>query len=174
MSEPFEVWGQPEGMADVIASVVGRLGLGGAPVAMTTTAELVDVSASNREGVLYVLEAARNALPGRRLRVLTIAGEQGSDEAREEGSGEDNDEGAEEPEPPEEAPRVAGLDINRDSETAGDKQREQAARRAASRSSTRICVPALSGTTCQSIAAATVSALRLKAYPAARRLLSEL
>ena len=71
---------------------------------MTTTAELVDVFASKREGVLYVLEAARNALPGRRLRVLTIAGEQGSDEAREEGSGEANDEAVEEPEPPEEAP----------------------------------------------------------------------
>jgi uncharacterized hydantoinase/oxoprolinase family protein len=75
VSEPFEVWREPEGMADVIASVVGRLGLGGAPVAMTTTAELVDVFASKREGVLYVLEAARNALPGRRLHVLTIAGE---------------------------------------------------------------------------------------------------
>src|SRR4051812_495552 len=40
VSEPFEVWREPEGMADVIASVVGRLGLGGAPVTMTTTAEL--------------------------------------------------------------------------------------------------------------------------------------
>ena len=40
VSEPFEVWREPEGMADVIASVVGRLGLGGAPVAMTTTAAL--------------------------------------------------------------------------------------------------------------------------------------
>jgi uncharacterized hydantoinase/oxoprolinase family protein len=59
----------------VIASVVGRLVLGGAAVEMTTTAELVDVFASKREGVLYVVEAARNALPGRRLRVLAIAGE---------------------------------------------------------------------------------------------------
>jgi uncharacterized hydantoinase/oxoprolinase family protein len=54
VSEPFEVWREPEGMADVIASVVGRLGLGGTPVAMTTTAELVDVFASKREDVLYV------------------------------------------------------------------------------------------------------------------------
>src|SRR4051794_27558117 len=36
VSEPFEVWREPEGMADVIASVVGRLGLGGAPVAVVT------------------------------------------------------------------------------------------------------------------------------------------
>ena len=46
-----------------------------APVALTTTAELVDVFASKREGVLHVLEAARQALPGRRLRVITTAGE---------------------------------------------------------------------------------------------------
>ena len=62
-------------MAGVIADVVGRLGLDGVPVALTTTAELVDVFASKREGVLYVLEAARRALPGRRLRVITTAGE---------------------------------------------------------------------------------------------------
>jgi (4-(4-[2-(gamma-L-glutamylamino)ethyl]phenoxymethyl)furan-2-yl)methanamine synthase len=75
VSEPFEVWRQPEALADAIASVVGRLGLDRAPVALTTTAELVDVFASKREGVLYVLEAARQALAGRRLRVMTTAGE---------------------------------------------------------------------------------------------------
>ena len=75
VSEPFEVWRQPEALADAIASVVGRLGPGSGPVALTTTAELVDVFASKREGVLYVLEAARRALPGRRLRVMTTAGE---------------------------------------------------------------------------------------------------
>ena len=74
-SAPFEVWRQPESMADVIASVVGRLGLEDAPVALTTTAELVDVFAGKREGVLYVLEAAAKALPGRRLRVMTTDGE---------------------------------------------------------------------------------------------------
>jgi probable H4MPT-linked C1 transfer pathway protein len=62
-------------MADVIASVVGQLGLDGAPIALTTTAELVDVFASKREGVLYVLDAALQALPGRRLRVMTTDGE---------------------------------------------------------------------------------------------------
>ncbi len=58
-----------------IADVVGRLELHGAPVALTTTAELVDVFASKREGVLYVLDAARQALPDRRLRVMTTGGE---------------------------------------------------------------------------------------------------
>jgi len=75
VSEPFQVWRQPEALADAIASVVGRLGLDHAPVAMTTTAELVDVFASKREGVLHVLEATRQALPGRRLRVMTTTGE---------------------------------------------------------------------------------------------------
>jgi (4-(4-[2-(gamma-L-glutamylamino)ethyl]phenoxymethyl)furan-2-yl)methanamine synthase len=75
VSEPFEVWREPDALSGVIADVVARLGLDGAPVAMTTTAELVDVFASKREGVLCVLEAARRALPGHRLRVMTTAGE---------------------------------------------------------------------------------------------------
>lgn len=75
VSEPFEVWREPEAMSGVIASVVARLGVEGAPVALTTTAELVDVFASKREGVLYVLEAAERALPGRRLHVMTTSGE---------------------------------------------------------------------------------------------------
>jgi probable H4MPT-linked C1 transfer pathway protein len=75
VSEPFEVWREPGAMSEVIASVVARLGPGDTPVALTTTAELVDVFASKREGVLHVLEAAGDALPGRRLRVMTTAGE---------------------------------------------------------------------------------------------------
>jgi (4-(4-[2-(gamma-L-glutamylamino)ethyl]phenoxymethyl)furan-2-yl)methanamine synthase len=75
VSDPFEVWRAPEALADAIGSVVGRLELDRAPVALTTTAELVDVFASKREGVLYVLEACEQALPGRELRVLTTAGE---------------------------------------------------------------------------------------------------
>src|SRR3984885_13216607 len=75
VSEPFGVWRQPGEMADVIASVVGRLGVDGAPVALTTTAELVDVFASKREGVLCVLDACARALDGHELRVLTSDGE---------------------------------------------------------------------------------------------------
>jgi (4-(4-[2-(gamma-L-glutamylamino)ethyl]phenoxymethyl)furan-2-yl)methanamine synthase len=75
VSEPFELWREPEGLAGAIASVVGGLELDDAPVALTTTAELVDVFASKREGVLSVLEATVRALPGRRLRVMTTDGE---------------------------------------------------------------------------------------------------
>jgi probable H4MPT-linked C1 transfer pathway protein len=74
VSEPFEVWREPEALPEAIGSVVGRLEVARAPVALTTTAELVDVFASKREGVRYVLEAARRALPGRRLRVMTTSG----------------------------------------------------------------------------------------------------
>ncbi|MBV9165983.1 MAG: hypothetical protein JO321_17565 [Solirubrobacterales bacterium] len=75
VSEPFEVWRRPEAMAEVIADVVGRLGGRHAAVAMTTTAELVDAFATKREGVLYVLEAARHALSERRLRIMTTEGD---------------------------------------------------------------------------------------------------
>jgi (4-(4-[2-(gamma-L-glutamylamino)ethyl]phenoxymethyl)furan-2-yl)methanamine synthase len=74
VSEPYEVWQDLDAMSDVIVDVVGRLGLEDAPVALTTTAELVDVFASKREGVLYVLDAACQALPERRLRVMTTGG----------------------------------------------------------------------------------------------------
>jgi (4-(4-[2-(gamma-L-glutamylamino)ethyl]phenoxymethyl)furan-2-yl)methanamine synthase len=75
VSAPFEVWREPEAMAGVIADVVARLTLNGAPVARPTTAELVDVFPSKRAGVLHVLEAAAAALSGRRLRVMTVDGE---------------------------------------------------------------------------------------------------
>jgi (4-(4-[2-(gamma-L-glutamylamino)ethyl]phenoxymethyl)furan-2-yl)methanamine synthase len=83
VSEPFEVWRRPNGLSGAIASVVSRLGLDDAPVALTTTAELVDAFGTKRDGVLHVLEATREALPGRGLRVLTTAGELiGLEEAR--------------------------------------------------------------------------------------------
>jgi (4-(4-[2-(gamma-L-glutamylamino)ethyl]phenoxymethyl)furan-2-yl)methanamine synthase len=74
VSEPFEVWREPDALAEAIADVVGRLRVEGAPVALTTTAELVDVFASKREGVLHVLDAAAEAMPDRVLRVMTTNG----------------------------------------------------------------------------------------------------
>ena len=74
VSEPFEVWRAPDQLADTIASVVDRLALDRAPVALATTAELVDVFESKRAGVLHVLDAVAAALPGRQLRVITTSG----------------------------------------------------------------------------------------------------
>ncbi len=73
-STPYEIWRDPGALAPAIAGVVERLDVPGAPVALTTTAELSDVFASKREGVAAVLEAAEDALPGRELRVFTTAG----------------------------------------------------------------------------------------------------
>ncbi|MBV9817037.1 MAG: hypothetical protein JOZ07_01650 [Solirubrobacterales bacterium] len=73
-TEPLELWRDLAGLPGAIAATVGALGGDGA-VALTTTAELVDVFASKRAGVLHVLDAAEAALPERRLRVLTIDGE---------------------------------------------------------------------------------------------------
>ena len=74
-SEPFELWRAPGGLDHAIATVVGRLGLEGAPVVMSTTAELVDVFESKAAGVLHVIEATARALPAHSLRVLTVSGE---------------------------------------------------------------------------------------------------
>jgi (4-(4-[2-(gamma-L-glutamylamino)ethyl]phenoxymethyl)furan-2-yl)methanamine synthase len=74
VSEPFEVWRSPGDLAGAIVSVVDRLGFDRAPVALTTTAELVDVFESKRAGVLHVLDAVAAALPGRPLRVITTSG----------------------------------------------------------------------------------------------------
>ena len=62
VSAPFEVWRDPGALSGAIAAVVARRARRSA-VAMTTTAELVDVFASKREGVLFVLDAAEQALP---------------------------------------------------------------------------------------------------------------
>jgi probable H4MPT-linked C1 transfer pathway protein len=70
----LELWREPDRLERAVASVVHRLGAEGAPVAITTTAELVDVFDSKRAGVLHVLDACRRALPGRLLRVMTTAG----------------------------------------------------------------------------------------------------
>jgi probable H4MPT-linked C1 transfer pathway protein len=75
VSEPFEVWRAPDGLQSAIERVVDQLALPGVPVALTTTAELVDVFATKRGGVKHVLNAALRALPGRELRVITTAGE---------------------------------------------------------------------------------------------------
>jgi (4-(4-[2-(gamma-L-glutamylamino)ethyl]phenoxymethyl)furan-2-yl)methanamine synthase len=74
VSEPFELWRSPDGLTDAVASVVQRLGLDRTPVALATTAELVDVFESKRVGVLSVLDAVAAALPGRSLRVMTTSG----------------------------------------------------------------------------------------------------
>jgi probable H4MPT-linked C1 transfer pathway protein len=75
VSRPFEIWRDPEALADVLRGVVAELGREPAElVALTMTAELADAFRTKREGVRFVLDAVQAALP-RRLLALTTAGE---------------------------------------------------------------------------------------------------
>src|SRR5918994_9684 len=76
VSRPFEVWRDREALAAVLREVVA--GVAPEPVeavALTTTAELSDAFRTKREGVGFVLDAAKAALGDRRLLALTTAGE---------------------------------------------------------------------------------------------------
>jgi (4-(4-[2-(gamma-L-glutamylamino)ethyl]phenoxymethyl)furan-2-yl)methanamine synthase len=72
VSRPFEVWRDREALAAVLREVAVEIGPADA-VAITMTAELSDAFRTKREGVAFVLDAARDALG--EPSVLTTAGE---------------------------------------------------------------------------------------------------
>jgi (4-(4-[2-(gamma-L-glutamylamino)ethyl]phenoxymethyl)furan-2-yl)methanamine synthase len=71
-SRPFEVWRDRAALAAVLRDVAAEPA---DAVAITMTAELSDAFRTKREGVAFVLDAAKDAFGGRPLRVLTTAGE---------------------------------------------------------------------------------------------------
>src|SRR5918998_2923937 len=76
VSRPFEVWRDRAALSAVLREVAAEVAHGPADaVAITMTAELSDAFRTKREGVAFVLDAARDALGSRPLRVLTVAGE---------------------------------------------------------------------------------------------------
>ena len=76
VSEPFELWREPEGLAEAIASVVGRLGLDARSGRADDDRRAGRrVRQQARGGAVACSTAAERALPGRRLRVMTTAGE---------------------------------------------------------------------------------------------------
>ncbi|HKH18681.1 MAG TPA: hydantoinase/oxoprolinase family protein [Solirubrobacteraceae bacterium] len=75
VSRPFEVWRDRAALSAVLRNVVAEVAGGPAHVAITMTAELSDAFRTKREGVAFVLDAARDALGDRPLSVLTTAGE---------------------------------------------------------------------------------------------------
>src|SRR5262245_18785342 len=83
VSRPFEVWRDRAALAAVLREVAAEVAGGPSQaVAITTTAELSDAFRTKREGVAFVLDAARDALG--EVSVLTTAGELVPlDEARE-------------------------------------------------------------------------------------------
>ena len=61
---PFEVWRERERLPQVLRDLAGELGLDAAtPLALTMTAELSDAFRTKREGVLFVVDAVRDAFP---------------------------------------------------------------------------------------------------------------
>jgi probable H4MPT-linked C1 transfer pathway protein len=76
VSRPFEVWRDRDALSAVLRDVAAEVAGGPArAVAITMTAELSDAFRTKREGVAFVLDAARDALGDRPLSVLTTAGE---------------------------------------------------------------------------------------------------
>ena len=76
VSRPFEVWRDREALEEMLRGVVAGVAPGPVEaVALTTTAELSDAFRTKREGVGFVLDAAKAALGDRRLLALTTAGE---------------------------------------------------------------------------------------------------
>ena len=76
LSRPFEVWRDRDALAAMIREVVAGVAPEPAEVvALTTTAELSDAFRTKREGVEFVLDAAEQALDGRRLLAFTTAGD---------------------------------------------------------------------------------------------------
>src|SRR5262245_57559562 len=74
VSRPFEVWRDRAALAAVLREVADEVAGGPSQaVAITTTAELSDAFRTKREGVAFVLDAARDALG--EVSVLTTAGE---------------------------------------------------------------------------------------------------
>jgi len=76
-SRPFEIWRGKEGLPETLRSVYSALGPNHLPEAMavTMTAELSDVFATKREGVLFVLECIKNCFPKSASYVFSLSGE---------------------------------------------------------------------------------------------------
>ena len=76
VSRPFEVWRDRRALSGVLREVAAEVEAGPADaVAITMTAELSDAFRTKREGVMFLLDAAEDALGDRPLSVLTTAGE---------------------------------------------------------------------------------------------------
>ncbi len=76
-SRPFEIWREKDRLQEVLHAVFSAAALGILPQAMavTMTAELSDVFATKREGVLFVLESVKTCFPGPASYVLNLSGE---------------------------------------------------------------------------------------------------
>jgi len=76
-SQPYEIWREKHRLTEVLESVSSAVCADGLPQAMavTMTAELSDIFATKREGVLYVLESVEVSFPGCSNFALSLSGE---------------------------------------------------------------------------------------------------
>lgn len=70
---PFALWKYPDGLAAILAGLVGRFPEA-ASLAVTMTGELCDCFATKREGVNRILNAVESVAVGRSVRVWTTSG----------------------------------------------------------------------------------------------------
>lgn len=77
MSHPFEIWRDKERLPAVLQAVLEEISPGSPPQAMavTMTAELADVFATKKEGVLFVLESVLASFPYSQIYALSLSGE---------------------------------------------------------------------------------------------------
>lgn len=71
--QPLALWREPDRLAATLAAIGARLGAADV-MAITMTAELADCFATKREGVRFVLDSFRRALPDAGLRVYGLDG----------------------------------------------------------------------------------------------------
>lgn len=76
VSHPFEIWRERGRLVEVLKGAAEAVSCGATPQAMaaTMTAELSDVFATKREGVLFVVEALKSAFPDTPLYGLDLSG----------------------------------------------------------------------------------------------------
>lgn len=77
ISQPFEIWREKDRLPEVLRAIFAAATQGLMPQAMavTMTAELSDIFATKREGVLFVLESIKTCFPDLASYVLSLSGE---------------------------------------------------------------------------------------------------
>jgi (4-(4-[2-(gamma-L-glutamylamino)ethyl]phenoxymethyl)furan-2-yl)methanamine synthase len=75
-SQPFEIWREKDRLPEVLRAVYSRIISDRAPqaAAITITAELSDIFATKREGVLFVLKSFRSSFPKLESFALSLSG----------------------------------------------------------------------------------------------------
>jgi probable H4MPT-linked C1 transfer pathway protein len=76
VSQPFEIWRDRDHLPEVLREIYAGIVKDQAPCsgAITMTAELSDVFATKREGVLFVLKSIQSSLPDQQNHVLNLSG----------------------------------------------------------------------------------------------------